>query len=64
LVSLALGLEAAAASFGEAPSTFRQRLEYGKALVSQPGERRLRYSRAALERILGDRLAESSFGRM
>lgn len=42
---------------GEPPETFRRRLEYRKALLSRPGERRLRYSRAGLERIRRDRLA-------
>jgi hypothetical protein len=53
----ALDLTAAAGLFNEPPNTFRQRLEYRKALISRPGERRLRYSRVALERILMDRLA-------
>ncbi len=52
-----LGLAEAAAMLGEPPNTFRQRLEYRKALVSRPGERRLRYSRAELERIRRDRLS-------
>jgi hypothetical protein len=51
-----IGLEEAAALMGEPPSTFRRRPEYLKAKVSREGERRLRYSRAALERIRADRL--------
>ncbi|MGH9367262.1 MAG: hypothetical protein ACRD3M_06280 [Thermoanaerobaculia bacterium] len=53
----ALPLAAAAALMGEPASTFRRRLDYRKALLSRPGERRLRYSRAELERIRQDRLA-------
>lgn len=53
----ALTLPAAAALLGEPVETFRRRLDYRKALLRRPGERRLRYSRAALERILRDRLA-------
>ena len=51
-----LDLPAAAAFMGEPSETFRRRLEYRKALLSRPGERRLRYSRAELERIRRDRL--------
>jgi hypothetical protein len=53
----ALGLALAAAFMGEPPETFRRRLDYRKALISKPGERRLRYSRAVLDRIKRDRLA-------
>jgi hypothetical protein len=53
----ALALPAAAALLGEPVETFRRRLDYRKALLRLPGERRLRYSRAVLERILRDRLA-------
>jgi hypothetical protein len=52
----------AAAFMGEPPETFRRRLDYRKALVSMPGERRLRYSRAELDRIKRDRLASNSAG--
>src|SRR5262249_13649663 len=41
-------LPAAAAYVGEPVETFRRRLDYRKALVTRPGERRQRYSRAAL----------------
>ena len=51
-----IGLPEAAALAGEPTETFRRRLVYRKALVSRPGERRLRYSRRALERIAADRL--------
>jgi len=54
---VALGLREAAALFGEPIETFRRRLEYRKALLTRPGERRLRYSRVELERIRQDRLA-------
>lgn len=54
---VALGLREAATLFGEPVETFRRRLEYRKALLTRPGERRLRYSRAELERIRRDRLA-------
>lgn len=54
-----LSLAEAADLFGDPPSTFRRRLEYRKALISRPGERRLRYSRAELERIRRDRLARN-----
>ena len=48
----------AASSLTEEPvETFRWRLDYRKALLRRPGERRLRYSRVVLERILRDRLA-------
>lgn len=57
VVDEALTLSAAAALLGEPVETFRRRLDYRKALVRRLGERRLRYSRAALERILKDRLA-------
>lgn len=53
----ALSLSEVAAFMGEPKDTFRRRLEYRKALLTRPGERRLRYSRAELERILRDRLA-------
>lgn len=53
----ALSLQAAAAFMAEPVETFRRRLDYRKALLRLPGERRLRYSRAALERIRQDRLA-------
>jgi hypothetical protein len=53
----ALGVREAAAMFGEPVETFRRRLEYRKALLTRPGERRLRYSRHELERIRRDRLA-------
>jgi hypothetical protein len=52
-----LSLQEAAAWMGEPPETFRRRLEYRKALVSRPGERRHRYSRAELDRIRRDRLS-------
>jgi hypothetical protein len=52
-----LALHEAAALMGEPVSTFRRRLEYRKALISRPTERRLRYSRAMLEAIRKDRLA-------
>ncbi len=52
-----LSLKAAAAFMGEPVETFRRRLDYRKALLRRPGERRLRYARAELERIRGDRLA-------
>jgi hypothetical protein len=58
----ALGLAKAAAFMGEPSETFRRRLDYRKALVSMPGERRLRYSRAELDRIKRDRLASNSAG--
>jgi hypothetical protein len=58
----ALGLAAAAAFMGEPEETFRRRLDYRKALLSKPKERRLRYSRAVLERIRCDRLASNSAG--
>src|SRR5262245_26600988 len=57
---VAVRLPEAAAMFGEPVETFRRRLQYKKALVKRPGERRLRYSRAELERILRDRLAGNS----
>jgi hypothetical protein len=53
----ALTLPAAAALLGEPVETFRRRLDYRKALLRLPGERRLRYSRTVLERILKDRVA-------
>jgi hypothetical protein len=56
----ALGLGEAAAFMGEPPETFRRRLDYRKALLRRPGERRLRYSRAELDRIKRDRLASNS----
>ncbi len=52
-----LSAEQAAAFLGEPLETFRRRLDYRKALLRRPGERRLRYSRAELERIRRDRLA-------
>jgi hypothetical protein len=52
-----LTLPEAARLFGEPPETFRTRLEYRKALISKPGQHRLRYSRAELERIKADMLA-------
>jgi hypothetical protein len=52
-----LGLAEAAALMGEPKETFRRRLEYRKALLTRPRERRLRYSRAALDQIMRDRLA-------
>lgn len=55
-----LGLKEAAAFLGEAPATFRRRLEYRKALLTRPGERNLRYSRVELERIKKDRLTAAS----
>lgn len=42
---------------GEPAETFRRRLDCRTALLTRPGERRPRYSHAALERIRGDRLA-------
>ena len=54
-----LNAEQAAAFLGEPVETFRRRLEYRKALLRRPGERRLRYSRAELERIRRDRLSAS-----
>jgi hypothetical protein len=53
----ALSLVDAAGFLGEPVETFRRRLDYRKALLRRPGERRLRYSRAVLERIRQDRLA-------
>lgn len=55
-----IGLPEAASLMGEPVSTFRRRPEYEKAKVSRPGERRLRYSRVAVERILRDRLGSST----
>jgi hypothetical protein len=55
-----LTLAEAAAYMGEKPGTFRRRHEYRKALVSRPGERRRRYSKAVLDRINADRLAANS----
>jgi hypothetical protein len=52
-----LSLAEAAAHLGERVSTFRQRSCYRRALVSGPHERRLRFSRVALDRIAADRLA-------
>lgn len=57
MVDETLDLKAAAAVMGERPETFRRRLDYRKALLSRPGELRLRFSRAGLERIRRDRLA-------
>lgn len=53
-----LGLADAAAHVGEAASTFRQRPCYRRALVSAAGQRPLRFSMRALDKILRDRLAE------
>jgi len=55
-----LSLAEAARFVGEPASTFRRRLEYRKALVSRPTERRKRYSRAALERLKQERLKASA----
>jgi hypothetical protein len=55
-----LDLAAAARHVGEPASTFRQRPCYRRALVSGTTERRLRYSRLELDRILRDRLAAVS----
>lgn len=54
-----LSLEEAALHMGEPVGTFRRRGDYLKARVSRAGERRLRYSRAVLDRIKADRLAEN-----
>jgi hypothetical protein len=51
-----LNLKQAAAYLGEPERTVQSRLEYRKALVSRPGEYRLRFSRAELDRIIRDRL--------
>jgi hypothetical protein len=51
-----LGLDDAAKLMNEPAGTFRQRPCYRRALVSGPRERRLRFSRRALERIKADRL--------
>ncbi len=51
-----LSLPDAAKLLGEPASTFRRRLEYHKALISRPTERRRRYSRAVLEQIKRTRL--------
>lgn len=56
----ALSLKSAAAFMGEPSETFRRRLDYRKALLTRPGERRLRYSLSALDRIKRDRLASNS----
>ncbi len=49
---------AEAASYAHEPtSTFRQRSCYRAALVSGPREKRLRFSRAALDRVMAERLA-------
>jgi hypothetical protein len=53
-----LSLEEAAAHVGEPASTFRQRPCYRRALVSGPTQKRLRFSRRALDLISRDRLAE------
>jgi hypothetical protein len=53
-----LTLAEAASHVGEPISTFRRRLVYRKALVSAPREKRLRFSLAALDEILTNRLAE------
>lgn len=55
-----VSLEEAATLMGEPPETFRRRLEYRKAQVSRPGELRLRFSTAALERVRRDRLEGNS----
>ena len=47
----------AATVMGEPPETFRRRLDYRRALLTRPSERRLRYSRGVLERIKRERLA-------
>ena len=57
-----LDLEAAADFMGEAKETFRRRLEYRKAVISRPGQLRLRFSRRALERIRSDSLAANGEG--
>jgi hypothetical protein len=54
-----LDLAEAANMVGEPPSTFRRRLEYRRALVSRPGQRRLRFSRVELQRIQHARLTAS-----
>jgi hypothetical protein len=56
----ALTLTDAARLLGEPVETFRRRLEYRKALLSRRGERRLRFSRVALERIRNTRLETNS----
>ncbi|MDQ5871813.1 MAG: hypothetical protein M3547_06350 [Acidobacteriota bacterium] len=53
----ALSLAEAAAFVGEPVESFRRRHDYRRALLTRPGERRLRFSRTALERVLRDRLA-------
>jgi hypothetical protein len=53
----ALTLEDAAKMFGEPTETFRRRADVLKARIRRPGERRLRYLRSELERILHDRAA-------
>jgi hypothetical protein len=50
----------AAELVGEPVSTFRRRPLYRKALVSAPGERRPRYSRKALLKLLDSRLAQNA----
>jgi len=55
-----LSLEKAAQYMGEPVESFRRRLEYRKALLSRPGERRLRYSRVVLDSIRRDRLASNT----
>jgi hypothetical protein len=60
LPDAALTLEQAAAMFGEPPETFRRRPDVVKAQIRRPGERRLRYLRSELERILRDRLAANT----
>lgn len=52
-------LQEAACLMREPAGTVRRRLEYRRALVSRPGERRLRYSRHKLEEIRRDRLEAS-----
>jgi hypothetical protein len=56
----ALTLEDAAAMFGEPTETFRRRPDVLKARVDLPGERKHRYLRSELERILRDRLAANA----
>jgi hypothetical protein len=52
-----LDLKAAAAFMGEVPAVFLRRPEYLKASIRRPGERKHRFSRNVLERIIRDRLA-------
>ena len=57
-----LTLTEAADLLGEPVETFRRRPEYLKASIRRPGERKHRYSRVALERVVRDRLAENGGG--